>query len=58
MEFDYAEEEQVVAEPVVEKLPNMELPRWRFLLSLPQYTRKEDIKQKLMTAIQENSKPN
>jgi hypothetical protein len=58
MEFDYVEEEQVVAETVVEKLPNMDLPRWRFLLSLPQYAQKEEIKQKLMNAIKENSKPN
>ena len=58
MEFDYAEEDQVVAEPVVEKLPNMDLPRWRFLLSLPQYTHTEVVKQKLMTAMKENSKPN
>jgi hypothetical protein len=58
MEFDYVEEEQVVAETVVEKLPNMDLPRWRFLLSLPQYAHKEEIKQKLMNAIKENSKPN
>lgn len=58
MEFDYAEEEQVVVEPVAEKLPNMDLPRWRFLLSLPQYANKEEIKQKLTNAIKENSKPN
>ncbi len=58
MEFDYAEEEQIVAEPVLEKLPNMDLPRWRFLLSLPNYAHKEEIKQKLMAAIKENSKPN
>jgi 26S proteasome regulatory subunit N7 len=55
MEFDYVEEEQVVAETVVEKLPNMDLPRWRFLLSLPQYAHKEEIKQKLMNAIKENN---
>jgi 26S proteasome regulatory subunit N7 len=55
MEFDYVEEEQVVAETVVEKLPNMDLPRWRFLLSLPQYAQKEEIKQKLMNAIKENN---
>jgi 26S proteasome regulatory subunit N7 len=33
----------------------MDLPRWRFLLSLPQYAQKEEIKQKLMNAIKENN---
>jgi hypothetical protein len=40
--------------PVI-KLPNLDLAQWFFLLTLPNYPRKEEIKQKLMAAIQENS---
>jgi hypothetical protein len=40
--------------PVI-KLPNLDLAQWFFLLTLPNYPRKEEVKQKLMVAIQENS---
>jgi 26S proteasome regulatory subunit N7 len=40
--------------PVI-KLPNLELAQWFFLLTLQDFPKKEEIKRKLMGAIQENN---
>lgn len=38
------------------KNPNLELAQWKFLLSLPEYAENNEIKEKLLKAIQEVSK--
>lgn len=37
------------------KNPNLELAQWKFLLTLPEYSGNQEIKVKLMKAIQEVS---
>jgi hypothetical protein len=47
-----------MGEEIVEKLPNLELANWKFLLTQPQEVcpNKNEIKQKLMEAIVADSK--